>query len=192
MNLLTMEGEDILMAAGSSGEWPVYILLTNTNSLFQRIARRITKDPYNHVSLALDADLNTIYSYSLFSKENGIFGGLVKETRERLLGSKYSMYTINLTENQYTLVYDKLRKLEDGSSNTSYNRLGLFNAIFNKDIFKDENDDQMICSQFVDVVLRAAGIELLNDKLGSRVKPYDFVKSRLLRFVRRGVIKPIK
>ena len=41
----------------------VYILLTDTGSLFTRLIKRFTNSPYNHVSIAFDKSLNTLYSF---------------------------------------------------------------------------------------------------------------------------------
>lgn len=186
---LTLEGLSMIQESEASDGVAMYVLLTDTKSWFQDIARRITKQPYNHVSLSFDSDLNEVYSYSIYTAENGFRGGLMREDKKELMGAKYSLYMIRLDHEAYRKVRTSVSNLIRNKDKTNYNTLGLINAIFDVDIFKTDDGQKMICSEFVSNVFENAGIKLLNNKYGSRVKPYDLVKSKLLKFVRRGTIK---
>lgn len=188
---LSMEGKSLLQEAesGESG-LNLYVLLTDTGSRFQRVAKHITKDPYNHVSLALDEDLDEIYTFSLYTEQNGFNGGFMRETKEELDGSKYSLYRVAVDHESHTKVKDYLRGMVSSSANTTYSLKSLVNAMFQKEIFKDARETSMICSEFVSYVLDLAGIKLFKNKKLSLIKPYDFVKLKLLKFVRRGKIRP--
>lgn len=163
----------------------VFILLTDTNTRFAKVSKLITKDPYNHVSIAFDADLENIYTYAL-RNVNGLKGGLKKETLDVLKGSRYSLYEMPVTEEVYDKVVNKVLEMEKDIVGTGYNHLSLINAVFRKEIFNSEIGSRMICSQFIVEVLKEVGVELFADKASSTIRPYDFVRSKLLRFVRRG------
>lgn len=167
----------------------VYIVLTDTNSRFQQIARRITKQPYNHVSVSFTDDFTEMYSYSIYTTYSGLKGGIVKEEKEEMEGSKYSMYEIKLPLELFEKIKERVDELTNNKYDTEYDILGLFNAIFNVDFFKGDDPYKMICSHFVDHLFAMVGIKLLKNKSGNRIKPYDLVKSKLLIFVRRGKIK---
>lgn len=187
---LTLEARSLLQEAETEESGlSLYILLTDTGSRFQKIAKRITKDPYNHVSLALDEDLDEIYTFSLYTRENGFNGGFMRETREQLAGSTYSLYRVSVDHQTYDKVKLYIRGMASSSASTTYSLKSLVNAMFQKEIFKREEESSMICSEFVTYVLDLAKVPLFKNRKLSMVKPYDLVKLKMLKFVRRGKIK---
>ena len=185
------EGIDLLDAAGA--EVPtkdIYILLTDTKTLVSKVSRMVTGDPYNHVSLMLTDNFDDgIYTFSLGNGINGIKGGFMVEGRANLKGSRYSMYRLGVTQGVYDKIKARVTDYVNGVEKTSYNHLGLFNAIFKKNIFKSEDDQTSICSEFVVEVLKFSGVELFTKRFSSSVRPYEMIKSKLLKFHKRGVIK---
>jgi hypothetical protein len=186
------EGIDLLDAAGA--EVPtkdIYILLTDTKTLVSKVSRMVTGDPYNHVSLMLTDNFDDgIYTFSLGNGINGIKGGFMVEDRANLKGSRYSMYRLGVTQGVYDKIKARVTDYVNGVEKTSYNHLGLFNAIFKKNIFKSEDDQTSICSEFVVEVLKFSGVELFTKRFSSSVRPYEMIKSKLLKFHKRGTIKP--
>lgn len=171
------------------GEKKIYILLTDTKTHMSKISKVITKQPYNHVSVAFDDTLDTLYTYAIKTTTNGLRGGLMIEDRPNLRGSEFSLYSVGVTEEAFSKVKSKVFTLLEDNQSTAYNHLGLINAIFRKDIFLMEDSKKMICSQFVVELLRTAGVGVFMDKHASSIRPYDLVRSKLLKFERRGKIK---
>lgn len=187
---LTLEAKSLLQdSQDADGATAVYILLTDTKSAFQRVAKVLTGNPYNHVSIAFDEGLKELFSYNIYTKENGFGGGFMRETPEDLKGATYSLYKVMVDHEIKEKMKNTVYSLMDKKNTTRYNILGLVNALTNIELFKDEDTDKMICSQFVSNVFEWSGVRLFKDKTGSRVKPYDFVKSKLVTFVKRGKIK---
>lgn len=186
------EGIDLLDAAGAEApSKEIFVLLTDTKTLVSKVSRMVTGDPYNHVSLMLDDSFDSgIYTFSLGNGINGIKGGFLVEDRANLKGSHYSMYKMAVTLDVYEKIRVRINDYINGVQKTSYNHLGLFNAIFQKNIFKSEDAQTSICSEFVVEVLKFAGVELFTKRFSSSVRPYDLIKSKLLKFHKRGVIKP--
>lgn len=165
----------------------VYILLTDTKTTFSKVAAMITGDPYNHVSMMLDYDFDNVYTFSI---KNGLnrSGGFMKEDRKDLNGSRYSLYKLNVTDEVYSKIQKRVDDYLRNVTTTSYNHFGIINAILKKGIFSEEQNI-MICSQFVATVLQESGIVLFKNRPLSTLRPYEFVKSKLLKFVERGTIK---
>lgn len=190
---LTYSAEGIALLDASEEEVPmkfIYILLTDTKTFVSKVSRFITGDPYNHVSLMLSDDFDDgIYTFSLTNGLNGIKGGFMVEERKRLKGSRYSMYRLAVTQGVYEKITGKVTDYVKAVDKTSYNHLGLFNAIFKRDIFKTEDGQTSICSEFVLEVLKFSGVELFAKRLASTVRPYELIRSKLLKFHKRGVIK---
>ncbi|MNU92862.1 hypothetical protein D3C71_827900 [compost metagenome] len=192
--LLTYSPEGLEIMEEAEAEVPsktIYVLLTDTKTLVSKVSRMVTGDPYNHVSLMLSDNFDDgIYTFSLGNGVNGIKGGFMVEDRANLKGSHYSMYKMAVTSEAYDKIKTRITDYVKGIEKTSYNHLGLFNAIFKKNIFKTEDGQTSICSEFVVEVLKFSGVELFAKRFASSVRPYELIKSKLLKFHRRGVIKP--
>lgn len=184
--VLSMEGMDL--NDNKDTVRSIYIVLTDTKTNFSKISRFITRDPYNHVSLSFTEDFSKLYTYALVNV-NGARGGLKIEDRDVLKGANYSLYRLDVTESIYQKLEDHLGDLEVNIDKTRYNHLGLINAIFKRNVFGSEDESKMVCSQFVVEVLRVAGVELFSKRHPSTIRPYEFVKSNLLKHVRRGVVR---
>lgn len=183
------EGLEVLKAEDTE-EMSVYVLLTDTKTQFSRISRFITTDPYNHVSLMLEESFDSpIYTFALNNYRNGYRGGFMIEDRKDLKGSLFSLYKLNVTTEIYQKIKERVEGYANNPESTSYNHLGLFNAIFRKNIFSNKDAQAGICSEFVVEVLKFSGVNLFKSIVSSTVRPYDLIKSKLLKFVRRGKIE---
>ena len=60
-------------------EKKVYILLTDTGTLFTKLIKLYTKKPYNHASISFDLELLEVYSFGRKTARNPFIGGFVKE-----------------------------------------------------------------------------------------------------------------
>ena len=186
---LSMEGKELLeLAEGPDVGNKIYILLTDTKTNFSKVSKFITKAPYNHVSIAFDRNLDEIYAYAI-SNDNGMRGGIMRETKEELNGAHYSLYEMNVSLETMFKIKSRVIELYENVEDTKYNYLGLINAIFKREIFKSDEKSMMFCSQFVVELLRSADIQLMSKRGSSTVTPYDLVKDKLLRFVKRGILK---
>jgi len=170
-------------------KYRLFILLSYSSTPMSKLIKYVTKQPYTHASLAFDESLKDLWSYNIFTRKNGVNGGLIKEELADYKGARYSLYELSCTPEIYKKVRDRVDQIASDIEGTGYNVLGLINTIYQKVLFKSENEIRMFCSQFVVTVLRAAGIEIFKDKDASFVRPGDFVRSKLLRFVRRGIMR---
>ena len=64
---------------------PIYILLTNTRSLFSTAIGLYTKQAFNHVSIAIHDDFEQIYSFGRKNPSNPVIGGFVNEVETQIL-----------------------------------------------------------------------------------------------------------
>src|SRR5690554_467422 len=60
-------------------EHHIYILLTDTGTLFARLIKRFTDAPYNHASIAFDAELKELFSFGRKNPTNPWDVGFVEE-----------------------------------------------------------------------------------------------------------------
>lgn len=57
----------------------IYIVLTHTGTNLSKIIKNWTKDEFSHVSIALDEDLDEMYSFGRLHPYNPVWAGLVHE-----------------------------------------------------------------------------------------------------------------
>ncbi len=168
----------------------VYILLTHSGSLLSKCIKMYTKEPYTHVSIALDKNLKELYSFGRINPYNPIFGGFVKEdivngTYSRFPETRCAFYSLSLNDIQYKRLKRELDKFKANGDKYGYNLLGLFGIIINIPIERKYN---YFCSQFVATLLNNSGIYLFN-KPPALVTPKDFRKCRKLKLLYEGRLR---
>lgn len=164
----------------------LYVFLTDTGTAFGNVIKKVTKTPYGHASIALNSDLDPLYSYNLSE------GGFSTETLDEYYGRPYTLWSVEVDEEQYQAARNYIANMDAHKGDSDYSIASALNALFKKDIFKrGEKHLSAICSEFVANVLAEANVELY--KSGRRsLQPYEIVKSRKLKHERRGVVKSPK
>ncbi|TLS49062.1 hypothetical protein FE782_27705 [Paenibacillus antri] len=165
----------------------VYILLTNTGTLFTKSIQSYTKAPYNHASISFDRELTELYSFGRKNPNNPLNGGFVKEDIKTGTYSKYPnttcvIYELKATRREVDKMKRVLRIFIRSRQKYLYNLLGVFGIVLNEPV---EFSNSYFCSQFVAEILQRSGIRLWN-KLPALVTPDDFRKSDRLRLIYEG------
>lgn len=150
----------------------VYILLTDTGTIFTRMIKFFTKQPLNHASISFDSQLRDVYSFGRKQRVNPFVGGFVSEDIRKglFLEAECALYSCSVTEEQYQLMVSKVKEIEEEKDDYKYNFLGLFAVLFNKNL---DRDKAYFCSQFVATILDESGIDLHFNKPLSLVTPHD-------------------
>lgn len=174
----------------------VYILLTDTGTLFTKSIKKYTKAPYNHASISFDPELNDMYSFGRKKPNNPIHGGFVKEDIFTGTYSKYPnttcvIYKLEVTDRDIEKMKRVLNIFIKNQNKFLYNLIGVLGVSLNEPV---EFSNSYFCSQFVAEVFHRSGIKLWN-KLPALVTPDDFRKNEQLLFVYEGKLfdyEPIK
>lgn len=150
-------------------KYAVYVVLTYTGTRFGKLINKWSHGIYSHAALGLESDLKQLYSFNAtvngFSKES--IESYIKENKDSLICT----YAVYLNKSQYDKLKEKLEYFNNHK--TRYGFVNIVGLILNKPI---ELAHDMICSQFVDSILKYAGISI-NDKQSSLVTPNDFYLS---------------
>lgn len=166
----------------------VYIILTHTGTVLSKIIKRYTKDEYSHISIALDRDLNYMYSFGRLHPYNAFIGGFVHEqidkgTFKRFKNTKAAVYSMLVTDEQYRDIVDTIRKVEINRNRYHFNVLGLFAVGFHKKIKKNYS---FYCAEFVRYVLNEAKVEV---ELPELIKPEDFKYLDNINCIYKGYLR---
>ena len=153
----------------------IYIVLTHTGTILSKIVRLFTRNTYTHASLALDIEMKEMYSFGRLNPYNPFVGGFVKEginigTFKRFKRTKAEIYSIEITNKQYNIIKQKIKKIEVNKDEYKFNRLGLFLAAIN---YKYSKEKSFYCSEFVKFLIEYAEIDM---DLPNIIKPNDFKK----------------
>lgn len=167
----------------------IYILLSHSGSNFSKTINIFTRAPYTHVSIALDKELNELYSFGRIHPYNPIIGGFVKEdivngTYGRFPNTTCALYSLEIEHEQYEKLKCELEKFKKEKDKYGYNLLGVMSAAFN---FPLHRKYKYFCSQFVSEVLINSGIRLI-DKNPSLTAPMDFRSCEGLEMIYEGYL----
>lgn len=165
----------------------VYLLFTDTGTIFTRMIKLYTKKPYNHASISLDSHLLSVYSFGRKNPKNPFIGGFVQENIESELfnDAECAIYCCDVSECQFEKMAYIIRKMEEHKHQYRYNLLGLFAILLNIQL---QRKNSYFCSQFVATVLKEC--EIVNiSKPVSLVTPYDIQELPRFQIVYRGSLK---
>ncbi len=165
----------------------VYIILTNTGTLFTRIIKVFTRYPFNHASISFDQQLDVAYSFGRKKPNNPFIGGFVKEDMEGQLFRQAScaIYKCTVSESEYREMIQRIKQIEEQQELYKYNFIGLFAVLLNK---KMNREKAYFCSQFVATILSNGGISI-KDKPACLVKPNDITECGRFELVYQGDLR---
>jgi len=166
----------------------IYLVLSFTGTILSRLVRIYTKDTYCHISIALDENLEEMYSFGRKNPYNPFIGGYVKEninkgTFKRFKNTIAQIYALEVNENQYQIIKEIIQKMNENPHQYKFNVLGLFATVFH---YKIERKDYFYCAEFVKYLITSAQI---NNNLPPLTKPMDFIKIANLELKYQGLLK---
>ena len=96
----------------------IYIILTHTGTILSQIIKYWTKDEFSHISIALDADLEEMYSFGRLNPYNAFWGSFVHEhinkgTFRRFKKTKAAVYSLKVEEEQYLKIKETIKKVQE-------------------------------------------------------------------------------
>lgn len=151
----------------------IYIVLTYTGTILAKIVKFYTSDKYSHISIALDENLDEMYSFGRLNPYNPFWGGFIHEkincgTYKRFKNTKAQVFSIDVTEKQYNIIKNIINFMNENKKCYSFNVIGLFAVSINRRVkFKHS----FYCAEFVKYLFDRAKIK---NNLPSIIKPEDF------------------
>lgn len=109
----------------------IYIVFSATPYRMGRFIRCVTKEPYNHVSIALDRELTQMYSFARRHYRTPFYGGFVKESLSRYhihgKSANIRVCRLTVTEQQHAELSSFFNQMLTQSQEYLYNH---FSAAF--------------------------------------------------------------
>lgn len=168
----------------------IYIVISQTGTFLSRILKVITGAEYNHVSISLANDLNTMYSFGRRHAYNPLWAGFVREsphygTFKRFPKTKAVVLALPVEEELYLKMQYFLEEMYQEKEKYGYNYLGLILAGIRVN-YSPEN--RYYCSEFVrDTLLR---FEIMQScQVMSIMQPIHFLQLFNSQEVYRGTLQ---
>ena len=151
----------------------IYFVLTDAGTALGRIIKFKTGRKYTHVSIAIDENLEKMYSFSRLNPYNCFVGGFVHERLrkgcfKRFKNTRAKICSIWITDYQYEKIEEQIKLFEANREKYKFNVLGLAYILFDKEIHRE---DYFYCAEFVKHILLKANV---NIKLPNMPRPEDF------------------
>ena len=170
----------------------LYIVLAHTGTILSRIIRMWTGDEYTHASIALDEDLNEMYS---FGRKNAYIAFICEFVREgikfgtfkRFYKSEIGVYELEVTDEQYDKVCETIKNIKEHKDEYRFNIWGLVLVAFNK---KRNVEKIYYCAEFVKDVLKESGIDISG--LPEVIQPEHFKNLKNTKLIYKGLFKEYK
>ena len=166
----------------------VYLLFTNTGTMFTKLISIYTKHSLNHVSIAFDEHLEEIYSFGRKKPYNPFIGGFVKEQlNEGLMKhAECAVYSLLVSKTEYEKMRGEVMKIAEKKELFKYNLIGLFAILCNQRL---ERKNAFFCSQFVATILNMKNGLL--KKVPSLITPQDLLSIDKLQLVHQGKLSDL-
>ena len=152
----------------SQTKYPMFVVLSYSGKGFSKIITRYTKSKFSHASLGLEPELDKLYSYNLQA------GGFDIESldiyKKNNSEANLAVFCTFLDKEQIKKVRLSIDQLLSIRNDTRYSIKNLLGIGLNMDF---ESNLSMICSQFVDRMLKMVNIDHTNKPSGL-VTPNDF------------------
>lgn len=148
----------------------ISIVFVAGSSILAKSIRKIQGTEFSHASISLDDDLSKIYSFNM---RNG-FNGLTYESVKNYIKegvTKMGVYTFLVSEKVYNNLEKALDNFNLYINKTKYSILNLLTIPVNIPL---DIDMKMVCSEFVDKLLKMTNLDLTNKK-SSLVGPKDLI-----------------
>ena len=165
----------------------IYLLLTDTGTLFTKAIKLYTGKTYNHASIAFDESLTEVYSFGRKKPHNPFIGGFVQENiaEELFQNASCAIYEMTITHQEYNAMQRFIEEIVAAQDSYRYNLMGLIAIIFKMEL---ERDNAFFCSEFVATVLsRSASINL--EASPSLIMPHDLQMLEGMQLVYQGELK---
>lgn len=174
-----MEGGGFLME--------VYIILSDTGTIFTKMIRLFTRYPFNHASISFTKNLETTYSFGRKRAKNPFIGGFVKENLNGMLfqNATCAIFKCSISSHQYYQMLHYIKQMEARKREYKYNFLGLFGILLDKEW---DRKNAFFCSEFVATILNNGGVAI-KDKPACLVAPKDFSECQDFQCVYEGQLR---
>lgn len=143
----------------------IYVVFSATPYLVGKAIRVLTGERYNHVSIALDAELTQMYGFARRFYRTPFYGGFVRESLSRYhvkgRSAQICICRVPVTQEQYEGVQQKLQEMLKQQDSYLYNHISILGTLIRRPI---KARKAYTCVEFCVLILSTLGISVDPDK----------------------------
>lgn len=159
----------------------LYVLFSATPYRMGRMIRFVTGEPYNHVAIAMEEDLNELYAFARRYYHTPFYGGFVTEHPYRYhhngSTAQIRLCRLPVSEDQWQQLRQRLSRMSANPERYLYNHLSALMAPIHR---KVTVKDAFTCAEFTVSVLQDLGYDF-SDRLfysigdiADKLDPYHY------------------
>ena len=156
----------------------LYLIFSVTPFKTGTFIRAMTHWQYNNVAVAFDKDLKEMYTFARYYRSVPIYGGLVRDSKERYIYKKKTAYVkiceVPVREDGYRLVKDYIDAINDYPAEYIYNIFSAITVPLKKRVLIR---NAFTCAEFAIQILSMAGTEIERDRFYAIDELADFFDS---------------
>lgn len=155
--------------------YPIYIICSFTNTIAGNLIKHVKHSEYTHAGISLDSDLKEIFTFNFDSLGEQ---GFKKESLDTYMNNskgkaQIDVLAVFVNKKTRDRIEEAIKVFEKYRKKTTYGFKNWINMLFNLESRRKNNLD-LVCSQFVDLILKLAHIDLFTIP-NNLVLPQDFV-----------------
>ena len=171
-------------------EKQIYIVLTQTSSVLSRVIKLFTKAEFNHVSISLSENLETMWSFGRRQPYNPFWAGFVMEspragTFRRFPQTTAAVLALDVSQETYEGIREMMEKMYLDRKKYGYNFVGLCCAAIG---ICYSADHKYYCSEFARAVFEKFQIPGA-EQFGKFVEPSHFLSFPGVVLVYQGLLR---
>ena len=164
----------------------IYLVLTYTGTMLAKLIKYYTHSEFSHVSIALDENLEEMYSFGRIYTYFPFLGGYIHEnmnkgTYKRFKNTDAEVYILEVSNEQYKKISDIIYAMYKNKELYKFNVIGLFANGLN--IKYRQRKNYFYCAEFIEYLFNSADICI---DLPNLVKPNDFKNLKTLTLTYKG------
>ena len=164
---------NIYLEDTSEPVFPIFIVLSSGEQLFSRVIRGITHSVYSHAMLSLDNTLNRCYSYGLDPKVKMTGSFIIEDVPKKFKDQLIRVYAVFVSNDTFNTISQNVNWFVQNQKRTLYGWRNLISYLFRTPL---EREHTLVCSQFVDKMLKLGHIDFTK-KSSSLIAPGDIDKA---------------
>lgn len=168
----------------------IYLVLTQTGSIWAQAIKVYTRDAYNHISISLSPDLEPMFSFGRRQTYNPFWGGFVKERRSAGIYKRFpktiaAVLKLPVSDEIYNSVYQVLWEMYENKEIYGYDFIGLCLAAIR---IEKQRNNKFYCSEFIRSIFRKFQVPGF-ENLKPFTAPSDFLSYPGAELIYEGVFQ---
>lgn len=154
---------------------PISVILVRGDSPVSNLIANTTKGDYSHSAICIDNDFDRLYSFNMCNQD-GKDGFSLESIRNYPQNNKMSIFSFFVSKDTYNKIQQTIQKILNNINNSRYSFINILTMPFKN--ININMPEKMICSQFVDSILKMANINITHID-SSKVTPNYLYKKAI-------------